>query len=128
MATIHKIMALAQSKRAADIHIICGAPVMMRIGDDLLPASKEVVTKEQSRELAYGLLTEAQQIEFEDRYDLDFMYADENRCRYRVNISFNDGAVGAVIRLLAAEPFQLDALRLPAIVSRLALADKGLIL
>jgi twitching motility protein PilT len=54
--------------------------------------------------------------------------ADADNHRYRVNVSFNDGDVGGVIRLLSAEPIPLDRLYLPEVVERLTRARKGLIL
>lgn len=128
MELIQKILSIAQSRKAADVHIVAGAPVMMRVGDELTPVSKEELTRAQAKELSYALLTDDQIVEFEEKLDLDFMYADDSRCRYRVNISYNDGAVGAVIRLLAAEPYRLDDLKMPPVVSRLAYLQKGLLL
>src|SRR6185369_10073641 len=65
---------------------------------------------------------------FETNKDFDIMFADGDHKRYRVNVGYNDGDVGAVIRLLASEPMPLEALRLPEIAEKLTRARKGMIL
>lgn len=55
------------------------------------------------------------------------MLADEDG-RYRVNVNYNDGNVGAIIRILPGSPKTLDELRLPAIVKELSYRTKGLVL
>jgi twitching motility protein PilT len=123
-----KFLKLARAQKAADIHIVAGSPVMLRIEGELVPATKEALPPSLSRELAYAFLTREQIEEFEKKLDLDFMMSDEDRCRYRVNISYNDGRVGAVIRLLAAEPLPLSRLRLPELVDEMTRTRKGMIL
>ena len=128
VADIDNILALARSKKAADVHIVAGSPVLFRIADELIPVSRETLDAVKARQLAYSLLSPERVTEFESNLDIDFMASDAEHNRYRVNISYNDGDVGAVIRLLAAEPLPLEQLRLPTIVGRMAGARKGLVL
>lgn len=128
MADIQDILKAARTKRATDIHIAAGSPVLLRIEGQLMPITQSTLTPRASKELSYALLSPEQIAEFEEALDLDFMIPDEDRNRYRVNISLNDGSVGAVIRLLPSEPMPLEQLRLPEIVGRMTLARKGLIL
>ncbi|HRW54197.1 MAG TPA: ATPase, T2SS/T4P/T4SS family, partial [Phycisphaerae bacterium] len=128
MKSIHDVLTLARQRRAADVHLIAGAPVLFRIERELVPVTKEKLSRDICRELAYSLLSAEQITQFEADLDYDFMFADKERNRHRVNICYNDGAVGAVIRLLPSEPIPLDVLQLPPIVAQLTLARKGLIL
>ena len=128
MSDIANILALARSKKAADVHIIAGSPVLFRISGELQPVTREVLSPPMSKELTYSMLSAEQTADFEANLDLDFMMSDANHDRYRVNISYNDGEVGAVIRLLASEPMQLEDIKLPEIVGKMALARKGLVL
>ena len=128
MADINAVLELARTRRATDVHIIAQAPLLMRIEGELVPVSKEMLTPTLSRELSYALLKPDQVTKFEELLDLDFMTSDTLRNRYRVNVSFNDGAVGAVIRLLPSDPLPLEKLRLPDIVEKMTRARKGLIL
>ncbi|HRX83998.1 MAG TPA: PilT/PilU family type 4a pilus ATPase [Phycisphaerae bacterium] len=128
MSNIQSILKLARQRRAADIHIVAGSPVLFRVKGELLPVTREVLDARMARELAYTMLTPEQIKHFEENLDHDFMLSDDDRNRYRVNIAFNDGAVGAVVRLLASVPMTLDEIRVPPIVRQLTNATKGLIL
>jgi len=128
MADIQDILRRAREKKATDVHIVAGSPVLLRIEGELLPITREPLSREQARQLCYSLLTPTQIAEFEEKLDLDFMTSDADHERYRVNVSYNDGDVGVVIRLLAAAPLPLETLHLPEIVGKLARARKGLVL
>ncbi len=117
----------AVDKKASDIHICAGAPVMYRIGRKLIRASHGPLTPEMSRDLCFSLLTEEQIRGFEERHDLDFMLT-EGGCRYRVNIASNNGAVGGVLRILPEDANTIEELKLPPIVRDLAHRTKGLVL
>lgn len=128
MAEINDILALARSKKATDVHIVFGSPVLFRIEGELHRASQGVLNAQATKDLSYSLLKPNQIQEFEENLDLDFMTSDSDHNRYRVNVSFNDGDVGAVIRLLPSEPLPLEQLRLPELVARMAGVRKGLVL
>ena len=128
MADIESILKRARAEKATDVHIVAGSPVLLRVEGELLPVTREPLSSRIARELSYSLLSPAQIAEFEQSLDLDFMTSDADHDRYRVNISYNDGDVGVVIRLLAAAPLPLKQLRLPEVVSKLAASRKGLIL
>jgi twitching motility protein PilT len=117
----------AKSQQATDIHICAGAPILFRVGRKLCPVTEEILTPEKSRKLSYELLSESQQKEFEERLDYDLMLADEG-ARYRVNIGYFNGNVGAIIRVLQGEPATIEELYLPDVVKSLANMKKGLVL
>jgi twitching motility protein PilT len=125
--TIKRILKTAKSKKASDIHLCVGSPILCRIGKDLVPISDRPLSSEMSRKLSYELLSPEQISQFERMLDYDLMLADDEG-RYRVNINYNDGNVGAIIRILPGQPRTLDALHLPAIVKELSHRTKGLVL
>ncbi len=125
--SVKRILDLAKSKKASDIHICTGSPIMLRIGRDLIPATGGKLTPQVSEQMSLGLLDDVQKEEFRRRLDYDVMIGDADG-RYRVNISINDGAVGAVIRILPQRPKALDELALPETVRKLAGMTKGLVL
>jgi len=117
----------AKAQKATDIHICAGAPVSFRVGGKLIPITKEKLTPEQSREISLELLTEDQKKLFEQNLDYDLMLADEGG-RYRINIGYFNGQVGATIRILPTRPKTIKELFLPDIVRDLARRTKGLVL
>jgi len=126
-AGIAKLARMAKEKKATDIHICVGAPILFRVGRDLIPATNAEVTPDLSERIAAELLTPAQMATFRDRMDYDLMIVGQDG-RYRVNISLNDQAVGIVMRILPEKPKSLDELHVPPIVKMLAGHTKGMIL
>ena len=124
---IRRILQAAKVKKASDVHICASAPIVCRVGKDLIPISDRPLSSETSRKLSYELLSEVQIAQFEKLLDYDLMLADDEG-RYRVNVNFNDGNVGSIIRILPGEPRSLDELLLPPIVKTLCYRTKGFIL
>jgi twitching motility protein PilT len=127
MISREQLLEHAKTKKATDIHICAGAPILFRIGGQLIPATKENLTPEQSRDMSLELLTEEQRTKFEKNLDYDLMLADAGG-RYRINIGYFDGHVGSTIRILPTEPKTIRALFLPQIVKELCGKTKGLVL
>jgi twitching motility protein PilT len=117
----------AKAQQATDVHICADAPVLFRIAGELIPITKEKLTAEQSREISLGMLSEEQIAKFEEDRDYDLMLAGKNG-RYRINIGYFDGQVGATIRILPTKPMTIDELLLPDIIKKLANTTKGLVL
>lgn len=125
---IETILAYAVQQKATDVHIMAGSPLVLRIDGELIPVTRRCLDAQTAQRLSYSLLTAEQIGRFENHLDLDAMLCPADGARYRVNISYNNGAVGAVIRLLPGEPLPLEQIRLPRTISRLLRARKGLIL
>jgi twitching motility protein PilT len=117
----------AKTQGATDIHICADSPILFRIGGKLVPVTKEKLTAEQSRDLSLDLLTDTQKALLEERLDYDLMLAEESG-RYRVNVGFFDGQIGATIRILPTQPRTIAELLLPDTVHELAHRRKGLVL
>lgn len=125
---IAAVLRTAREARATDVHIMAGSPIYMRVDGELEPYTEHALSSSIARHLGYSLLSASQIEEFEKVLDLDFMTLDTDQQRYRVNVSYNNGAVGAVIRVLPNRPLPLDDLRLPPIVEQWTHANKGLVL
>jgi twitching motility protein PilT len=123
----NQLFDFAVEQHATDIHICAGAPVLFRLGRKLKPVTEEVLTPEKSKQLCYEMLTDEQIKTFEAQLDFDLMLAYE-LSRFRINVGYFNGAVGATVRVLSGEPKTPDELYLPETVKTLAQKEKGLIL
>ena len=123
----NQLLEHAKAQQATDVHICAEAPILFRIGGELVPITKEKLTAEQSKEISLSMMSKEQIAKFEDNLDFDFMLAGENG-RYRINIGYFDGEVGATIRILPTKPRTIEELLLPDIVKKLAQKTKGLVL
>lgn len=127
MQNRNQLFDFAVEQHATDIHICAGAPVLFRLGRKLKPVTEEVLTPEKSKQLCYEMLTDEQIKTFEAQLDFDLMLAYE-LSRFRINVGYFNGAVGATVRVLSGEPKTPDELYLPETVKTLAQKEKGLIL
>lgn len=127
MISRRQLLEHAQAQGATDIHICAEAPILFRIAGKLVPVTKEKLTAEQSRDIAYELLTAEQQKLLEEQLDYDLMLATEGG-RYRINVGYFDSTVGATIRILPTSARSIAELHLPDVVRELAHRRKGLVL
>jgi twitching motility protein PilT len=127
-AEVRKLLHLARDEGATDVHILAGSPVYARIEGDLTPLSAEILTASLAKHLACALIGERQQALLEEHLDVDVMCVDTDGQRYRVNVGYANGTIGAVIRLLPRVPIPLEELHLPPIVEEVTHRGKGLVL
>jgi len=127
MITIQQVLEHAINQNVTDIHICANAPVLFRIGGKLTPICKEPLSASQSKDLSLQLLDDRQKQQLSQALDYDFMLAlDHNR--YRVNVGYFNGTIGATIRILPTDPMTIEQLELPETVKTLAERGKGLVL
>ncbi|OQA03568.1 MAG: Twitching mobility protein [Planctomycetes bacterium ADurb.Bin401] len=127
MKNCNQLFDFAVAQNATDIHICAGAPAQLRVRGKLKPVTEEKLSPEKSKQICYEMLTDEQIRMFEQNLDFDLMMA-YNGSRFRINVGYFNGAVGATVRVLSGEPKTPDELFLPDIVKTLALKDKGLVL
>lgn len=80
-----------------------GAPILFRVNRKLLPVTSEKLTPEQSKALAYELLTDEQIVKLKEKLDYDFMLADFGG-RFRINVGYFNECIGMTIRVLSDTP------------------------
>lgn len=127
MPNRNQLFDYAVNQHATDIHICAGASVQFRIGGKLVPVMEEQLSPEKSRKICYEMLTAEQIKTLESNLDFDLMLA-YNGSRFRINVGYFNGAVGATVRVLSGEPKSPDELFLPEIIKTLAEKEKGLVL
>lgn len=127
MQNRNQLFDFAVQQQATDIHLCAGAPIQFRIGRRLKSVTEVPLTPEKSKEVCYEMLTPEQIQAFERNLDYDLMLAYSN-ARFRINVGYFNGAVGATVRVLPAEPKTLDELFLSDTVKALADKEKGLVL
>jgi twitching motility protein PilT len=82
----------------------------------------------QTKDLCYSILTDAQKHKFEENNELDLSFGVKNLSRFRANIFVQRGAVAAAIRTIPFKIRTFQELGLPDIVSDLCKKPRGLIL
>ena len=113
---------------ASDLHITAGLPPMVRIHGRVQPLDYPPLTPNVTRELIYDILSNDQRQRLENEWELDFSYALPRTARFRVNVYFQKGALGAAFRAIPEVIKSLSELGLPEAVEDLTEKPRGLVL
>jgi twitching motility protein PilT len=113
---------------ASDLHITAGLPPMVRIHGKVEPLDYPPLTPNATRELIYDILSNEQRQRLENEWELDFSYAVPNTARFRVNVYFQRGALGAAFRAIPEEIKSISELGLPEVVEDMTERPRGLVL
>jgi len=100
----------------------------MRIHGELLPTNHPELTPDDVRRLVYSILSDRDTARFEKDLELDTAHTFEDRARFRINLFFQRGQMGAAMRLIPLQVPTVDELGLPLVLKDLALRKQGLIL
>lgn len=127
--TMRDLLVAIAERNASDLHITVGAPPTLRVHGHLVPLEYPALTADQTKALAYSMITTEQRERFEANHELDFSYGIAGLSRYRVNVYQQRNAVGIAIRSIPHDPKTFEELGLPAdICNTLIARHKGLIL
>ncbi|MGD0975814.1 MAG: type IV pilus twitching motility protein PilT [Candidatus Korobacteraceae bacterium] len=112
----------------SDLHVTTNSPPQIRVHGVLHALDLPPLTPAESKQLAYGVMTDAQKHRFEEDLELDFSFGLKGLARFRANCFNQRGSVAAVFRVIPWEIKSFEDLRLPPVVARLCERPRGLIL
>jgi twitching motility protein PilT len=126
---IRDMIKLAAEKKASDVFIKEGTHPAMRI-HGRIQILKELprLTADDTRRLAYSIMTHEQIGRFEHRHEMDLAFTVENITRVRANLYQQRGSMGIVCRLVPLKILTLDELGLPPVIGDLTTHRQGLVL
>ena len=113
---LNSLLQMTVERDATDLHLTINSPPVIRIHGELEPVDLPVLTAAETRELAFGILTDKQKAVLEKDQSLDLAYTingDGPAVRFRVNLFFQRGAVAAAFRKLAQDIPSLEELHFP---------------
>ena len=113
---------------ASDLHVTAGLPPMVRITGKVQPLEYPPLTPNATRDLIYDILSNDQRQRLENEWELDFSYSLPHVARFRVNVYFQRGSLGAAFRTVPSEIRGLKELGLPKAVEDLTEKPRGLVL
>jgi twitching motility protein PilT len=127
--SIERIIKAAVDRGASDIHIKAGDNVRARIDGRLVALTKQALTNDQTRAIAQRLLEHEEERQRIDALrDHDCSWAQPGVGRFRVNIMRQRGAFSIVMRVIPENVPTVESLRLPAVIERIAHAERGMVL
>ncbi len=119
---------LMVDKDASDLFFTVDAPINMKVEGLMNPVGKAALTSQQSRQMAYSIMTDKQQKEFDDNLELNMAISLPGLGRFRVNVFRQKNEVSMVIRYIKPEIPSLESLNLPPILKDIIMEMRGLIL
>ena len=122
------LLRLAHDSGASDLHLIPDSVPCMRVHGRLVAANHLRLNLEETRRLAYGIMSGRQRDRYERLREIDFSFEVEGLSRFRANVFTRRGKTAAVVRLIPLQVQRLEELGLPAVVEDLAVRPHGLIL
>jgi len=113
---------------ASDLHITVGTPPQFRIQGKMVKVKLDAMTPQDTKELCYSVLTDAQKSEFERALELDFSFGIKDIARFRGNLFNQRGGVAGVFRRIPLTIPDFDKLQLPAVLKDIIRRPNGIIL
>jgi twitching motility protein PilT len=128
MANMHQLLKAMIEKGASDLHITTGTPPQLRIDGKLHPLKMPPLSPQETKQICYSVLTDAQKHRFEDTNELDLSFSVQKLSRFRGNIFVQRGNVAGAFRAIPFKILTFEELNLPPIATELARKPRGLIL
>ncbi|HUT68966.1 MAG TPA: PilT/PilU family type 4a pilus ATPase [Dehalococcoidales bacterium] len=128
MTDIIKLLQLAKSKSASDLHMVVSKPPLFRIYGNLVPADDLAeLTSEDIDQALDQITTEKEKADFNSNLELDFGRTIPDAGRMRFNAAKQRGTTSLVIRLLPPEIPDPETLGLPKVCKELITRPRGLV-
>ncbi|HTY13075.1 MAG TPA: type IV pilus twitching motility protein PilT [Candidatus Omnitrophota bacterium] len=124
---IQTLLKLMTDQNASDLHLVVGSPPILRVAGEMSRTPYEFLTAETVKPLVYSMLSEEQKFSLERERELD-LATELGESRYRVNVHFARGSVGAAIRRIPKRIPTLSELRMPKILENFCQEIRGLVL
>jgi twitching motility protein PilT len=115
-------------KDASDLHLKAGQPPSMRIRGDLVRLDVPALSSEAHNERLMSLLNEERRHKLETFREVDLSYNVAGLARFRVNMFWQRGNIGAVFRVIPHNIRTIDELNLPEVTKGISMLSRGLVL
>ena len=113
---------------ASDLFLSSGTPAAVKVQGVVRRLQEAPLSAERIKRLAYSVMRESQIREFEASLECDLAIAIEGLGRFRVNVYRQRGDVAVVVRHINANIPSLESLKVPPVLSKLAMLKRGLVL
>jgi twitching motility protein PilT len=125
---VAKILKLAISKKASDLHLIANQPIALRINGQLEFLGADILSPDQIYKMIFSLMSKQQVKKFEQNKEMDLGSQFDEEHRFRINVHQQKGFVEAALRLVNSKMPTFKDLNVPDVVQTLARQKDGLVL
>jgi twitching motility protein PilU len=128
MLELTAYMQLMARQNASDCFFSVGAPPSMKVEGNTTHLGETALTDEDVRSMAYSVMSDKQQKEFESTLEMNLAIGLPDGGRFRVNVYRQRDSVAIAVRYITSNIPHLDQLGLPAKMQELIMLPRGLIL
>lgn len=125
---IETILTDAVNKRASDIHLSVGSPVVYRIDGEMINANERVLSTHDLENLRDVLLPKEKLATYNHLLDYDFSYHIPGLSRFRMNIYNQRKGLSVSIRVVSLEIPTMSELGLPSALKQITKTKNGIFL
>lgn len=123
-----RLLQLMSEREASDLFISAGAPIHLKINNDTLPVSTQIIDAETAQKIAYEVMSEQEIERFERDWEMNLSHIEPDYGNFRINVMRQRGSVSMVVRYIRSSVPGFASLNLPPVLLELALEKRGLIL
>ncbi len=128
MARLDSFLRIVAEQEASDLHFHSGNVPVIRHDGELLDVPFRTLSAQETQRFLFEILNEEQRATLDRDRQVDLMYVLPDVGRFRANVFAQNQGLGAVFRIIPADPPRLDALRLPAVLKKLVRLANGLVI
>ena len=125
---LHDLLKLMVARNGSDLFLTAEFPPAFKVDGKVAPVSSVPLSPQHTIELARALMNDRQAAEFESHKEVNFAISPTGIGRFRVNTFMQQGRVGIVLRTIKSEIPTIEQLRLPSILSDLAMTKRGMLI
>ncbi|MFZ2959088.1 MAG: PilT/PilU family type 4a pilus ATPase [Candidatus Ozemobacteraceae bacterium] len=125
---LYELLKLTFDSKASDLHLKVGQAPAVRIDGSIGHVEGIRFSRREFDGVLEALITDDQRKIFEKTHELDFSYALEGVCRFRVNLYLDLNGIGAVFRVIPHRVMLFEEIGLPLAAQKLIEQPNGLIL
>jgi twitching motility protein PilT len=126
---VNDLLRSAVEKAASDLHLKVGSFPMVRVHGHLQTLQEDKkLDHEDLVEMAAAIMSNTHRQKFKDSQEVDLAYSVPGLGRFRCNVFQQRGTIGIVLRVIPVQVRSIDQLGLPAVLQKIAMEERGLVL
>ena len=126
---VNDLLTTAVEHGASDLHLKAGSVPIMRVSGGLVPVpGARRLTHEDTIQMAAAVVPAALRERFKKSPEVDLAYSVAGLGRFRCSVFQQRSTVGLVLRVIPVQIRTIEELHLPAVLSRIADEERGLVL
>jgi len=125
---MNEVLELCVKKKASDIHVTVGRPIMLRMDGDIVPIDENELKSEDTETLMKSITSDYHREKIESIGSVDFGFSFGAGNRFRVSAFRQRGVYGVVLRLIPSGIRSFEEIGLSPRITEMLFKPRGLIL